>query len=149
MKKLKTKMMLFAAIICTVIFILAAFLFIYKTQSLADIIATKQTDLTWASINSVSPGEGYNEMFASSDQSDVKYIVQLFSNMSVHLVERNVNHAFQEEGDNFVIMLMEKNGTDYHIYYDNGYVYYKNCKYKVSAADIEPFINGLETICSD
>ena len=148
-KKFKTKWKLYAAMLCTVLIIIAACSYIYRTHSLADIVSFDRAELTWISVSKVLPGEGAEQIFASSEKADVAYVVNLLSDLSVCLVERNVNHFFYEEDNSYLFMIMESNGTDYTIAYDNGYVYFNDNKYKVSEADIEPFINSLKTISAE
>ena len=148
-KNFKTKWKLYAAMLCAVLVIIAACLYIYRMQSVADIVSFNRAELTWISVSKVLPGEGAEQIFASSEKRDAEYVVNLFSNLSVRFVERNVNHFFREEDNGYYFMIMETDGTDYIISYDNGYIYCKDNKYKVLAEDIEPFINGLKTICSD
>jgi len=152
MKSIKAKKS--RAIIIGIVVIAVACRYICSTKSVADIVSISKVNTSSVSITIFqgAAGEKFNQVFDSKDASDLEKIVQILSPAKAHLVEWNpltgVAPAFNED-DVYVIMIDDIFDFNMTLDYSDGYIYHNYCKYRLSDADVEPFIKSLEALCSE
>ena len=152
MKNLKTKKS--NAIIICIVVIAVLCRVIFSAKSVAEIVSISKVDPTSVLITvfSAAAGEDFTQVFSSEDESDLEKFEAILSPAKAHLVEwRPLTGLVPKFDEDFVYSIFIKDDAEFRVLldYSDGYVYYNNCKYRVSDEDIEAFEKGLKELCSE
>lgn len=151
MKNLKTKKS--SGIIICIVVIAVVCRVIFSAKSVADIVSISKVDLSTASITvySAAAGEEFATVFESKNASDLEKFAGILSPAKAHLVEwRPLMGLVPKFDEDFVYAIFIRDDAEFRVLldYSDGYVYYNNCKYRVTDEEAEAFEKGLEALCS-
>ena len=142
-------------IVCAAVAIAAFCLYILRTQNIAGIISIEKTNVTIASatVFYAQNGENLNQVFTSKDSNKINEVMDLLYSAKAKLAQWKpfvgVLPLYTNEKDLYAFVFDDN--TDYNIvlYYANGYVYYKDSKYKIYDEDADRFLKDLQALCSE
>ena len=142
-------------IFCSAIIITAACLIIFRTRTIGNIIGidNQNVKIDLVTIFNAPEKVKYTQVYASKDENDVEKVKELLSSATARLVGwkplTGALPLYTEEKNIYAIVIDD--GTDYNkvLDYANGYLYYNNSKYKVTAEEADKFLKDLETLISD
>jgi len=141
--------------VCVAVAIAAFCLYIFRTQSIEGIISDEKGNVTIASaaIFYAQNGENLNQVFTAKEPNEINKVMELLYSAKAQLVQWKpfvgALPLYTTEKDLYAFVF--DNNTDYNIvlYYANGYVYYKDSKYKIHDEDADRFLKDLQALCSE
>lgn len=144
-----------AIIVCAAVIITAFCLYIFRTQSVAGIVSIDKANVTISSaaIFYAQNGENLNQVFTSKEPNGINKAVELLSSAKAQLVQWKpfVGALPLYTTEKNLYAFVFDDNTDYNIvlYFANGYVYYKDSKYKIYDEDADRFLKDLQALCSE
>lgn len=133
------------------------FLFNYRTQSISDMAHMSRENIVSYTILSSHTPQAYTNTYLSKNTVEIKKITHLLSTVDVHLEGKSKiksnDPPYSSNDVAYKIIYncksVDKGNYELSFTYHDGFIYYKNCKYKIESSKLKYFLSNIRYYCKN